>query len=121
MLSTMSFTVDKHYCGDYLVDIAIFKEAKTCGMKVVESSAECGDNVMKASCCTNEQILVEGQDDIQDNVVELTYEQQLFLTSFIYAVFDLYQPNDTSTSKFLGHPPPLLKKDFQVLYETFLI
>ena len=29
LLSTMSFTVDLHYCGDTLVDTAIFQKVKT--------------------------------------------------------------------------------------------
>ena len=31
-LSTMSFTIDMHYCGDTLVDSAIFKKIGTLGV-----------------------------------------------------------------------------------------
>ena len=32
LFSTMSFTVNMHYCGDTLVETAIFQKAKGCGM-----------------------------------------------------------------------------------------
>ncbi len=40
LLSTMSFTLDMHYCGDTLVDIAVFKKAETCGMEMQKSISE---------------------------------------------------------------------------------
>lgn len=55
LFSTVSFTVDKHFCGEILVDQAVFSEAKSCGMH--------GD--MPASseddCCDEEKVIVEGQ------------------------------------------------------------
>ena len=32
-LSTLSFTVDKHYCGDFLVDVSFTGDASDCGME----------------------------------------------------------------------------------------
>ena len=34
LFSTMSFTVNMHYCGDTLVETAIFHKAKGCGMEM---------------------------------------------------------------------------------------
>lgn len=121
LLSTMSFTVDMHYCGDKLVDMAFFKEAKNCGMEQMKPTKECGDNMEKKSCCTDKQILIEGEDDLKDSPVNLTPEQQVFLVSLAYSYYALLQPVDTSLLLPTGHPPPLLDKDYQVLYETFLI
>ena len=121
LLSTMSFTVDMHYCGDKLVDMAFFKEAKNCGMEQMKPTKECGDKMEKKSCCTDKQIMIEGEDDLKDSPVNLTIEQQVFLASFVYSYYNLLQPADAPSNSFAGHPPPLIEKDYQVLYETFLI
>jgi len=117
----MSFTVDKHYCGDKLVDMAFFKEAKNCGMEQMKPTKECGDKMEKKSCCTDKQILIEGEDDLKNSPVKLTLEQQVFLVSLTYTYYNLLIPIDAPSNSFAGHPPPLLDKDYQVLYETFLI
>lgn len=121
LLSTMSFTVDMHYCGDKLVDMAFFKEAKNCGMEQMKPTKECGDKMEKKSCCTDKQIMIEGEDDLKDSPVNLTIEQQVFLASFVYSYYKLLQPTDARSNSFEEHPPPLIEKDYQVLYETFLI
>lgn len=36
-LSTMSFTIDMHYCGDILVDSAIFEKVGTAGAEYMLS------------------------------------------------------------------------------------
>lgn len=32
-LSTLSFTIESHYCGDVLVDTSMFDAVDTCGME----------------------------------------------------------------------------------------
>lgn len=121
LFSTMSFTVDMHYCGDNLVDIAFFKEAKTCGMEQMKPTKECGDKMEEKSCCTDKQIVVEGEDDLKNTVVNLSFEQQVFLVSFVHSYYNLFESTEAADTPFLERPPPLLDKDYQVLYETFLI
>ncbi|WCC42067.1 hypothetical protein PJJ26_11540 [Tenacibaculum finnmarkense] len=40
LISTFSFTVEKHYCGDFLVDISYLGEADNCGTLVTENTCE---------------------------------------------------------------------------------
>ena len=64
IFTTMSFTVDMHFCGDTLVDVALFKEAKNCGMEMAMNTPT--SNEMKGmSCCHDEQIVSIGQDDLK--------------------------------------------------------
>lgn len=121
LFSTLSFTMDMHYCGDTLVDVALFEKAAACGMEQMKPSKKCGDKIEKTSCCADKQIIMEGQDDLKDNVVKVSFEQQTFLVSYVYSYISLFESSDLSFTSFVVNPPPLLNKDFQVLYETFLI
>jgi len=116
LFSTLSFTVESHYCGNNLIDTAIFTKVKGCGGDVkIEAS------LMK-SCCKNEVAVVKGQDKLKLNIFDdLDANQQQVLLSFFYT----YDPLFTSLPKqFIPHKdyaPPKLIYDLQVLEESFLI
>lgn len=113
LFSTLSFTVDKHFCGNMLIDKAVFSEAKTCGMEM-ETSAE-------GSCCTNEKIAVEGQDELKHQFDSLDVNQQLFLTSFSYSYIFIFDDLSKEIIPFKDYSPPLLVKDIQLEDQVFLI
>ncbi|WP_420322246.1 HYC_CC_PP family protein [Flagellimonas sp.] len=118
LLSTVSWTVDKHICMGKVVDVAFFANAKTCGMEVDSMGM---DSAFEKSCCDDESFTLQGQEDLKTSFFDLDLKQQLFLASYTYSYINLFQDVATSTTSLLGHPPPLLDKDYQVLYETFLI
>ena len=82
LFTTMSFTVDMHYCGDALVDFSVVHNAKTCGMEKQESENDCHSVIQDDSCCSDKQVVVEGQDDLKISFDTLTFEQQVFVASF---------------------------------------
>ncbi|WP_339661730.1 hypothetical protein [uncultured Polaribacter sp.] len=63
LCSTMSFSVDMHYCGDTLVETAIFHKAKGCGMEMEKPISE-GCEITKKNCCSDQQIVVDGQNEL---------------------------------------------------------
>ena len=113
MLSTMSFTVDKHFCGSHLVDKAVFSKAKTCGMQM---SANAEDH-----CCTNEKIEVEGQDELKISFDSFDFDQQLFITTFTYSYLNLFESLPKQIIPFKDYSPPLLTSDIQLEDQVFLI
>lgn len=115
-MSTFSFTVDKHFCGSMLVDIAIFSPAKTCGMEV-SGGNESVDN----SCCTNEKTQVEGQDELKISFQSLDLDQQLFLTTFTHSYLELLKGSSQQDIPFKFYSPPLLVDDIHILDQVFLI
>ena len=121
LLSTMSFTIDMHYCGDTLVDTAIFHKAKKCGMEVQGTSASSECSIMKKNCCSNEQQFVDGQDELQLSVDKISFEQQVFITSFVYACFNLFEGLEENIISFRDYSPPLVVKDIQKLDEVYII
>lgn len=115
LLSTVSFTIEKHFCGDILVDVSLFSEAEKCGMETLEIQ-------MKKTCCKYEVDVVKGQDELKfSSFDDLEFEHQQFLASFVYSYINLFEglPNQIIPHK--DYSPPNLVADIQVLNGTFLI
>ncbi|MBU3822065.1 hypothetical protein KO566_08340 [Flavobacteriaceae bacterium XHP0103] len=121
LISTMSFTIDMHYCGDKLVAATLFKKGETCGMEMQkqDTSSEC--SIVKKNCCSDEQLLVDGQDDLQLTVNKISVDQQIFLLSFTYAYHYLFQPEEAKAVSLSQYPPPRIVKQIYKLDETYLI
>ena len=120
LFSTMSFTVDKHFCGKILVDSAVFSEAEGCGMHA-DNSASLGKTNPEDTCCSQEQTAIEGQTELSLNFDELDLEQQVFLTSFAYSYINLFEGQPEQVIPFKNYSPPLLVRDVQLLDQVFLI
>lgn len=120
LLSTFSFTVEKYYCGRILVDVAVFSEAKDCGMEMKKKSEE-GTKINKKSCCQDELTFVRGQDDLKNTFDQIDFPAQLFVATLIYSQLVLYPNIKGEEINFEEYAPPDLTRDFQVLHETFLI
>ena len=120
LISSTSFAIDMHFCGDILVDTAVFKKANNCGMDMEkQSSSDC--MMTKKNCCSDEQLLIEGQDELQLSVDSLSLEQQHFLISFACTLAYLFQDVEVNPIPFENYQPPLVEKDIHVLYEVYLI
>ena len=120
LCSTMSFTVNMHYCGDTLVETAIFQKAKGCGMEMEKPSTE-GCSITKKNCCDDEQLAIEGQDELQLQVDKITFEQQVFIASFVYTYINLFEGLDNNVSTYEEYKPPLVVRQLYKIDETYLI
>ncbi|MFS4491241.1 HYC_CC_PP family protein [Maribacter sp. 2308TA10-17] len=125
LLSTMSFSLDMHYCGDRLVDFSMFDKVDTCMMKAEKSKDSSVCEVMemetKTGCCSDLEVTIEGQDDLKISFDKLTFEQQQFVFSFTYSFINLYKEADENKVPFRDYVPPPLLRDVQILDQTFLI
>lgn len=114
LLSTMSFTVDKHFCGSILVDQSVFSPAKDCGME--HAGLMNADNG-----CKDKKVSVKGQKDLKMSFQDLDLHQQVFIASFTYSYIDLFEELPQQEILFSDYSPPLLVYDIQLLDQTFLI
>lgn len=119
LFSTMSFTVEKHFCGQILVDLAVFSEAETCGMEMHIPSSE--EKITEDQCCKEEKILVEGQKELKLSFDQLDFPQQVFISSFAISYVNLFEGLPEQVIPFKNYSPPLLVSDIQLLSQTFLI
>jgi len=113
MVSTVSFVVEKHYCGSTLIDAAVFSKADTCGMEMPSDAIK--------TCCKNEVDIVKGQDELKLNLQDLDIQQKQFVAIFLHSYFDLFENYSKQIIPSQEYAPPNLHYDRQVLYETYLI
>lgn len=117
LFSTFSFTVDKHYCGGFLVDVSFLGDVEVCADDV---SLE---NILKIKrCCKDELQQFEGQDELQNNKVKkITFKKDWFFTAFVTSYKDLFIENQLKNRFYQYFLPPNILVDYQVLFQSFLI
>ncbi|WP_415861099.1 HYC_CC_PP family protein [Thalassobellus suaedae] len=115
LFSTVSFTIEKHFCGDVLVDISVFSEAQKCATETMEI-------LMKKTCCKDEIEVVLGQDELKFSSFEdLHFEQQQFVTGLAYSYINLFVGLEQLFIPHEDYSPPNLVTDIQVLDQVFII
>ncbi|MFI1771974.1 HYC_CC_PP family protein [Thalassobellus citreus] len=119
LFSTVSFTVEKHFCGDVLIDVSVFSEAQKCDMGSNEMEQQ---TVKKMSCCKDEIEVVKGQDELKFSSFEdLHFEQQQFIACAFYAYINLFESIEKQCIPHKDYSPPNLVADIQVLDQVFII
>ncbi|WP_299434657.1 hypothetical protein [uncultured Aquimarina sp.] len=121
LLSTFSFTVEKHYCGRFLVDVAVFSKAKDCGMEMMDHSDDQNIEMKRKSCCKDEIIVLEGQDELKISFEQIDFPQKIFLISFLHAYTELFSLPKEKYLIYEEYSPPERVTDMLILHETFLI
>lgn len=116
LFSTMSFTVDKHFCGSFLVDQAVFSEAQTCHMKAAPEGM-----TSEKDCCDEQKVLVEGQKDLKISFDDLEIPQQVFIAGLTFSYLSLFEGIEQQSIPFADYSPPILVYDIHLLDQTFLI
>lgn len=117
LFSTVSFTVEKHFCGDVLVDISVFTEAQKCGM---DTSGEPDEGYTKKSCCKDVLDVFEGQNELKITSFE-DFDIPFYaipIASFHYEFNETILDNSVCYN---AYSPPNLVIDIQLLDQVFLI
>lgn len=121
LLSSSGLAYAQHFCGDFemMSKITLGKEDLSCGMSM--QVPDCDDKEEKSNCCDNEYTSVDTDDTFAKASFSLELDKN-FAIAFT-SVFILNNTVSISSEAdfYRDHSPPPLIKDFQVLYESFLI
>ncbi|WP_370391633.1 hypothetical protein [uncultured Winogradskyella sp.] len=118
LLSTLSVTIEKHFCGGQLVDVAVFSKLDRCGGDIDDMPTS---DTLKSSCCKDEVDVIEGIDDLNVTVFE---DVEIKLQKFAVVFFISYYLHSDGVSNPIPsgyYKPPNLVKDIYILNETYLI
>lgn len=122
LMTTSSFAIDVHYCGDTLVDFSFVQQVEKCDMEKTLASTNNGNlDASVKSCCTDQQLVKEGQDDLKVSFNILTLEQHIFVASFAYSYISLFKATESTAVPYKDYAPPFIERDVQALHQTFLI
>ena len=119
LLSTTSWKVEKHYCMGRLIDVAMFSDVDSCGMDMSISSEDVSD--VEYSCCDDEIVVFDGQDDLQFSLKVVDLEKISFYMPFVFSYSTVNTIQNIEEVLVEQYPPPQLVKDIQVLDQVFLI
>ena len=120
LFSTLSFSVDLHYCCDNLIDIGIFAQAETCGDKSKKSDKSyCGNS--DESCCHNNRLNKLGHDDLKKSFNDYFNPIPKIFTNNSILGFDVFIELKKEPNTYNDYRLPLLFNDLTVLHESFLI
>lgn len=114
LFSTVSFTVEKHFCGGTLIDSAVFTKAEGCDMEMSRTD--------KKSCCKDEVEVIKGQDKLTlSTFEELPPHHQVVISSFAYSFCCLFDSIEKEIIPHKNYSPPNLVADIHVLDQVFII
>lgn len=117
LFSTLSFSMDMHFCGKMLVDYAFFTEASDCGMAMEDS------RMADPGCCNDVEIVVLGQDHLEKTKAESVLGPQLVLVALLTKGLPVLLDLDPRVAEppFDDYSPPKLIRDLPVRHQVFLI
>lgn len=121
LFSTFSVTIEKHFCGDFLVDVAYFGSSKGCADEVGEEDCDTEEVIQKKKCCKDEIQYIEAQEDLLAALKKLTVKKQQFIIAFTYTYNNLFLDEEKDTVLNKNYSPPNIVADIQVLHEVFII
>lgn len=119
LVSTQSYSVNSHYCGNILVDKSFVKPAKKCAMH--ESKTHHHKEEEAGQCCADETQIIEGQDQLKIQSLEIELPHPYFVEAFFFNFILPTTFEEKETFTFYTPPPPLLQRDVQALYQVYLI
>lgn len=120
LFSSMSFTIDEHYCGTNLMDVSYFGDADNCGSEELTMNSRTS-SAKQNNCCKDETTLLESSIFNKDKFINLQhvdveiflFKTNSYLVNFNYTATEIEYYSDFS--------PPDISQDIQILYQTFLI
>lgn len=119
LFSTMSLTVEKHFCGGQLIDVAVFTKLHRCGDGISEMPTL---DTLKKSCCKDEVDIIEGVTNLHvPSFQGLDVDGQDFAVGFIITYYNLILNEDSNLSVFRHYEPPNLVKEIYLFNETYII
>ncbi|MGY0393369.1 HYC_CC_PP family protein [Bizionia sp. KMM 8389] len=113
LFSTVSFTVEKHFCGDILIDASIFDSVEKCASGEVE---------LIDDCCKDTLDVILGQDELSvKSFKELDLDQQVFIVCFADAYLSLFEGTPNLVVPHKNYSPPNLTTELRLLHQVFII
>ena len=125
-ISSTGFSVDTHYCKGELKTVNFISEAKSCHSNPHKLNKACHHSksaqalISKKDCCENKLIHVYSEISKSNDYSEVKVSNQLGQLMVSPACFTALHLA-TRVPAFARYKPPLISKDIQIFFQTFLL
>ncbi len=119
LFSSFSFTIEKHICLDEVTVSSHGNTDSHCEMDFGDCESNKSDEPSD-ECCFDNQVLIIGNQNVKIISQKIEVSQAKFVLAYAYTYLNLFQDKKEINS-FLDFSPPIVDKDYQVLYQSFLI
>lgn len=128
LLSSLSFNIGMHFCGEQLQSFSLFDKATPCEHASAKAEApSCPFHAKtpnkKKGCCDDKEVVIEGQEHLTtlgSYSVDLSPVFEM-VPGAIFLLLDNFHSAETASVKFRNYKPPLIPVDIPVFIQTFLI
>jgi hypothetical protein len=126
LFSNMGFSIASHYCQGNLVKTGLVHGGNNFGCcmakKAVQSPENCDSlNIQKKkNCCQNTYQQLDIEDDFNTQSLQIELNKQ-FVLAFFPIFFHLTQSEEKEIDTCTAYSPPLIERNTQVLFQTFLL
>ncbi|MBX2843683.1 MAG: hypothetical protein KTR26_18075 [Flammeovirgaceae bacterium] len=126
LISNIGLTMATHYCAGEAVEsrFMLISGEIGCGMEDIINE-DCDQYPLetalkKASCCDSDFQLFQMEDDLDTSKSGVNLNLTVAVI-FIQSYFKKFSPTEVQTFALLDYSPPLPDRDFQALFQNFLI
>jgi hypothetical protein len=125
----MSVAIGTHFCGGEAIEskIMLAETDLGCGMMDTEESCTDSENSSTATesydmtpCCENEYQTIQSTNEFLEIAAYATFNVDL-ATAIIYTTLNLDLFTESTNNHFAEHNSPIIEKDIQELFQTYLI
>lgn len=117
LFSSLNFSLSAHYCGQTIVDVALFGEAEACPM-----ADEMNNDSEEEPCCSDGQIIIEGEDYLSSKSFEKQEVEKIdMLLAELQFPLQLLLEDEQTYSFIVHYTPPLIERDITVVVQSFLL
>jgi len=99
------------------MDVSFTGDAADCGMDLEKVA-----KTQKKNCCKDEIHHIKGQDELQQfSLADFNPEKQQFVAALVTSYSSLFVEKTIKNLLYKDFSPPDISKDYQALYQTFII
>ncbi len=140
LFSSFGFTIDVHYCKGEVKSIGLFGKAQPCEMaglsdqidaslppchqkKLKEKTKKSNnkDGTIRSNCCYNQTFVFESNEEVEQNDLQISASDvQVVMMACILCDYSFFI-HEISAPTYADYDPPLIRHDFSLLYQSFLI
>jgi len=121
LLISTGASVSIHYCNGNIIDFAIDKRAEACdGYYESKANSPVGCSITRKGCCEDDDRLLLAENDYPPTPTSKVQDTPaLYLFSF--TELPTFTKNPRVEIDCLTHSPPIIKTEYQVLFQVFVI